>query len=98
MLDQFKMRPQELRNRGDDFKRAGGDIERIIGEMGRWINDLKVNWEGQAAQKFEQQFMDLKPHFNNMQELVTTISQQLHASATYVEEVDREMAQKFGVQ
>jgi WXG100 family type VII secretion target len=60
------------------------------------INELQTEWEGAASQSFAQQFDALRPAFNSMKELLDDIATQLGQTADAVEQLDQEIASKFG--
>jgi WXG100 family type VII secretion target len=64
--------------------------------MQRLIDTLRSEWEGVAAQRFDEQFQELKPSFQKMRELITDISTQLDQTANAVEQLDQDIASKFG--
>ena len=97
MSGQIRMSPATMRERAGEFKREGGAFGDSIAKMKSLIGSLQSEWEGQAAQKFAEQFDQLEPSFNKMKQLIEDIGSQLNATADAVEEMDREISKKFGV-
>ena len=58
---------------------------------------MQTEWEGQASQKFAEQFESLKPSLNDMKQLIDDIGGQLDATANAVEQLDQDIASKFGI-
>jgi WXG100 family type VII secretion target len=97
MAGQIRMTPEQMRQRSKEFKTEGQKVEEVNKKMLSLIGILKSEWEGQAAQKFEDQYNQLRPAFDKTRQLIDDISTQLAQTATAVEDMDREIASKFGV-
>ncbi len=97
MAGQIRITPDQMRSRASQFRTEGSTFEGVISKMQNLINNLQQEWEGEASSKFAQQFSSLKPSFNNMRQLIDDIAGQLDATAKAVEELDRNISQKFGV-
>ena len=98
MSGQIRMTPEQMRMRAGNFRTEGGNVDSVINKMQGLIGELRSEWEGQAAQKFDEQFQQLKPSFIKMKDLIGDIAMQLDQTANAVEQMDREIASKFGVQ
>ena len=97
MSGQIRMTPEQMRQRAGEFRAEGDNTEQVIGKMQGLIDRLRGEWEGQAAQKFDEQFQQLKPAFQKMRELISDVATQLDGTAMAVEQLDRDIAGKFGV-
>jgi WXG100 family type VII secretion target len=97
MAGQIRMTPEQMRQRAGEFRVEGDNTELVIDKMQRLIDTLRSEWEGVAAQRFDEQFQELKPSFQKMRELITDISTQLDQTANAVEQLDQDIASKFGV-
>jgi WXG100 family type VII secretion target len=97
MAGQIRITPDQMRQRANEVQRNGQDYDQTISNMGNLINGLLTEWEGQASQKFDQQFKDLKPSFDAMSQLFADLTQQLNSTAQALEQLDQDIASKFGV-
>ena len=97
MAGQIRMTPEQMRTRAGNFRTEGSNVDQTISKMQSLINELNTEWEGQAAQKFTDQFNQLKPSFIKMKDLINDVATQLDQTANAVEQMDREIAGKFGV-
>jgi len=98
MAGQIRMTPDQMRQRASEFRTEGDNTEQVISKMQSLINNLMQEWEGQASVKFNDQFEQLKPSFQKMRELISDIASQLDQTAQAVEQMDQDIANKFGVQ
>jgi len=98
MAGQIRMTPDQMRQRASEFRTEGDNTEQVISKMQSLINNLMQEWEGQASVKFNDQFEQLKPSFQKMRELISDIASQLDQTAQTVEQMDQDIANKFGVQ
>ena len=97
MSGQIRMTPEQMRQRAGEFRTESDNTEQVISKMQSLIGTLRSEWEGQAAQKFDEQFQQLKPSFQKMRELISDVATQLDQTAMAVEQLDRDIAGKFGV-
>ena len=97
MAGQIRMTPDQMRQRANEFRTEGDNTEQVISKMQSLINNLMQEWEGQASMKFNDQFEQLKPSFQKMRELISDIGSQLDQTAQAVEQMDQDIASKFGV-
>ena len=92
------MDPGRLSDRARDFSQESEALKASVDKMAGWIGTLEEDWKGDAARKYVQQFGELRPHFQNMYELIGDLSKQLQGAADAMVELDREMASRIGVQ
>ena len=96
MAGQIRMTPEQMRQRAGEFRTEGDNVEQVISKMQNLSDTLRSEWEGQAAVRFDEQFQQLKPSFQKMRELITDVSTQLDQTAAAVEQLDQDIASKFG--
>ena len=96
MAGQIRMTPDQMRSRSGEVRGQGETFQGVINRMQGIINELQTEWEGEASRSFAAQFDSLKPSFNKMKELIDDISKQLAQTADSVEQLDRDIASKFG--
>lgn len=97
-MSNIRMSPETMRTRAGEFNRDASDFEELHSRMKTRTENLAQEWEGQASQKYIQQFHDLEKTFTGMHELMQTIAQQLNDTARIMEETDQQIASKLGVQ
>jgi len=84
-------------NRAKDYNTEADIIGQVISKMDSLISQLQTEWEGAASRSFADQYQELKPSFQKMQSLTETIASQLQQTGNAMEEMDKEIAGKFGV-
>jgi len=97
MAEQIRMSPGRMRQRAGEVRVQEEAFEMVVNKMQALINELQTEWEGLASQQFAAQFDALKPSFTNMRDLLHDISLQLDNSANAIEQLDSDIASKFGV-
>jgi WXG100 family type VII secretion target len=95
---QIRITPEQLRGSASQCSSYGGECEELINKTQKLIDSLRDQWEGQASEKYAQQFADLRPAFDRMRTLYEELSQQLNGTAQAMENLDQEIAGKLGVQ
>lgn len=98
MSGQIRMSPAELRDRAKTYGTSARDIEQLLQRLSQTQEQLRSEWEGQAFQRFDDQFNQLKPKVTEFANLMDQIEQQLQKTAHAVEEQDQALAQNFGLQ
>jgi WXG100 family type VII secretion target len=97
MAGQIRMSPEQMRGRAKEFDTEGKNVEDVIKKMSGLIKSLQGEWEGTASKEFANQFNTLKPSFDKMRTLIDDISKQLTGTAKAMEEMDKEIANKFKI-
>jgi WXG100 family type VII secretion target len=92
MAGQIRTTPEELRARSAEYKQKAEEISTVITGLDSLIARLQDEFEGQAAQAFQQQYQDIRPNFVKGQEMTETLSQQTAQMAQNFEELDQSMA------
>jgi len=95
MAGTIRMTPEQMRQRSGEVRTQGETFQSVIDKMQHIINELRTEWDGAASEAFEQQFVRLKPSFNDMRQLIEDISTQLQNTANAVEQLDQEIASRF---
>lgn len=95
MSGQIRLTPTQMRTRAGEVRTQGQIFEDVINKMQGIINELQTEWEGQASQAFYDQFVRLKPAFNDMRRLIDDIGTQLDSTANALEDLDQQIAGKF---
>ncbi|EUJ28476.1 Virulence factor esxA [Listeria floridensis FSL S10-1187] len=97
MAGQIRMSPEELRSRAKTYGQSGREIEQLLQRLSQLQEQLRSEWEGQAFQRFDDQFNQLKPKVTEFAHLMDQIEAQLTKTATAVEEQDQALSQNFGL-
>ncbi|MDR2547681.1 MAG: WXG100 family type VII secretion target [Lachnospiraceae bacterium] len=92
MAGQIRTTPEELRNRSNEYRQKAEEIGNVIAGLDNLISRLQDEFEGQAAQAFQQQYQDIRPHFVKGQEMTESLSRQTEQMARNFEDLDRQMA------
>ena len=99
MAGQTRMTPEDMRSRAGDVDGQRNAFGDVVSRMDSILNQLEAEWDGAASQKFRQQFEDLRrTSFQNMTQLLEDLGTQLRQTAQAVENLDREIASRIGVQ
>lgn len=93
----IKMSPEEIRAKSNDYGNSSEQIHQILSDLTRTQGEIASNWEGQAFNKFEEQFNQLKPKVENFAQLLEEIKQQLTSTADAMAEQDQQLSSNFGL-
>ena len=95
MAGQIRITPDEMRMRSREVFNQKETFVGVIGSMTGIINQLQTEWEGEASRSFYDQFGRLQPAFNQMTELLETLSKQLQQTGDALERLDQDISKQF---
>ena len=88
MANQIRTTPDELRQRSAEYRRESEIIAQTISSLDNLISRLQGEFEGQAAQAFQQQYQEIRPSYVRGQEMTEALSQQTAQMAQNFESLD----------
>ena len=94
---QIRITPEQMVSKSKEYQNEAEIIGQVISKMDSLIDQLQGEWEGEASTKFADQYHELKPSFQKMQELTITIATQLQQTGQAMEQMDQDIAKQFGV-
>ncbi|MGL5041574.1 MAG: WXG100 family type VII secretion target [Culicoidibacterales bacterium] len=92
----IKLTPEELRLQSNIYGKSAGEITVMLGRLDGVQREISANWDGEAWNKFEEQYGELSKKVRDFSNLLEDIDKQLKEVARVVEETDREIASKLG--
>ena len=88
--------PDAMRSRSSEIRGDAGELEQLTSKLTGRVNDLAADWQGQAAQAFNVQWMDeIRPVFDRTRQTLEDLSVQLSQAASIIEENDANMANQI---
>ncbi len=97
MAGQIRMTPEELKSRATRYGQSGSQIEQILSDLTNLQAVLSQEWEGQAFNRFNDQFNQLSPKVRDFAQLMHDIHDQLNKTADAVAEHDEALSRNFGL-
>lgn len=95
MAGQIRMTPETMRERASAYRTEGETLQGVIEKMDSLLEMLLDEWEGNAAQAYNDKFEELRPGFVKARELIEEIAKSLEATASAVEETDNNIATAY---
>ncbi|RYL87262.1 WXG100 family type VII secretion target [Sporolactobacillus sp. Y61] len=92
MAGQIRLTPEELRSFAAKYGQESANAGDMIGRLNGMIDQLGQVWEGSSSQAFRDQYIRLRPSFQQMQQLLDDINRQLAQTANILEETDQRIA------
>ncbi|MBC1560144.1 WXG100 family type VII secretion target [Listeria booriae] len=86
---------EELASISTNLKTHAESYDDLVKAMKSEVDKIPTAWDGQAAEAYVEQFEELKPSFNNVLELIETISIQLKQVIEANENLDKETSGKL---
>lgn len=96
MASTIKLTPDELRSSANSYNEGHSSIDELLSKLSSTQETIRTNWEGNAFEKFDQQFTDLKPKVQQFSELLEDIYNQLNKVAEIIESTDNDIANQIG--
>jgi WXG100 family type VII secretion target len=96
MSGQIRMTPEQLQNHAKRYGKGSQTIDDVLTDLSNLQVQLRAEWEGRAFDRFDDQFIQLKPKVQEFSQLMLDIQQQLEKTAQAVQEQDEALSQNFG--
>ncbi|MFB1099708.1 MULTISPECIES: WXG100 family type VII secretion target [Bacillaceae] len=96
MSGQIRMTPEQLQNHAKRYGKGSQTIDDVLTDLSNLQVQLRSEWEGRAFDRFDDQFIQLKPKVQEFSQLMLDIQQQLEKTAQAVQEQDEALSQNFG--
>lgn len=92
----IRIDPDTMFVRANEYRAEAEQVGQVIAKMDMLLNQLQVEWEGQASRAYYDRFMsDLRPNFVRAQDLINEIAQALTQTAQVMQEQDAYIASQF---
>lgn len=88
-MAQLRVTPEHLSERANEYRNQSRAMEEITQKLDSLISQLESEWEGVSAERYHQQYEDLRPSFISMTELIADLAAQLDKKASDYEAADR---------
>lgn len=95
-MAQIKLTPEELRQSATKYTDGSNQVNDVLSSLQNEQNIISDNWDGQAFDRFEQQFQELVPKVQEFAQLLEEINQQLVSVADTLEQTDQDIASQIG--
>ena len=96
MSGQIRMTPEQLQNHAKRYGKGSQTIDDVLTDLSNLQVQLRSEWEGRAFDRFDDQFIQLKPKVQEFSQLMLDIQQQREKTAQAVQEQDEALSQNFG--
>ncbi|MFS0560810.1 WXG100 family type VII secretion target [Terribacillus sp. 179-K 1B1 HS] len=96
MSGQIRMTPEQLKNHAKRYHNSSEQIDAILRDLSGLQTQLRSEWEGRAFDRFDDQFIQLKPKVQEFSQLMLDIQLQLEKTAQAVQDQDEALSQNFG--
>ncbi|WP_077310017.1 WXG100 family type VII secretion target [Terribacillus halophilus] len=96
MSGQIRMTPEQLQNHAKTYGTSSQRIDDVLNTLSNLQDQLRQEWEGRAFDRFDDQFVQLRPKVQEFSQLMLDIQAQLEKTAQAVQEQDQALSQNFG--
>lgn len=97
MSGQIRMSPAELKDKAKRYIQSSQQIDQILKDLSTLQEQLHGEWEGLAFNKFNDQFIQLKPKVQDFSHLMLEINEQLTKTADAMAQQDEALSRNFGL-
>ncbi|CAM3250973.1 WXG100 family type VII secretion target [Filibacter tadaridae] len=88
----IRVTPAELEAMSTRYNHESGEVASQIGRLDGMIGELQSMWEGASSAAFAEQYERLKPHFHDMQQLLSEVGLQLNRAGQAMQDADQQIA------
>ena len=91
----IRVTPAELESMATRYNHESGEVASQIGRLDGMISELQSMWEGASSAAFAEQYERLKPHLNEMRELLSEVGVQLNRTGNALRDADQQIASQI---
>ncbi|MCM3087042.1 WXG100 family type VII secretion target [Bhargavaea ginsengi] len=91
----IRVTPAELEAMSNRYNNESSEVSAQIGRLDGMIAELQSAWEGASSRAFAEQYERLKPHFIDMQDLLSEIAVQLNRTGHALRDADEQIASQI---
>ncbi|MCM3164009.1 MULTISPECIES: WXG100 family type VII secretion target [Bacillaceae] len=95
MSGTIRVTPEELEQVADLYGKEGVEVHEQIVRLDKMIERLEGIWEGESSKAFQDQYIMLRPSFQDMEELLESINRQLKSTAGAIRDADADIASQI---
>ena len=95
MANQIRITPDQMRERANQYRVEADAVNGVIMKMDSLLQRLQEEWEGAVSESYAVRYQELKPGFQNAEDLIREIATALDSTARIVEETDANIASQF---
>lgn len=92
MANQIRISPTEMRSRASEYTAEADTVNGVIAKMDTLLTALQGEWEGSASEAYAARYAELKPGFQEAEELIRDIAAALMTIADTMETADSDIA------
>ncbi|MFJ7932754.1 WXG100 family type VII secretion target [Sporosarcina sp. NPDC096371] len=91
----IRVTPAELESMATRYNHESGEVASQIGRLDGMMSELQSMWEGASSAAFAEQYERLKPHLNEMRELLNEVGLQLNRTGNALRDADQQIASQI---
>ena len=91
----IRVTPAELEAMSSRYSNESAQVEEQISRLNGMIEELQSMWEGESSRAFADQYVALRPSFEDMAKLLEDVSLQLKNTAHALADADRQIASQI---
>ncbi|MFV0382119.1 MAG: WXG100 family type VII secretion target [Breznakia sp.] len=92
----IKLEHEELYAKASEYRNESEEVNAMLGRLDTLLGTLMEQWEGQAAVAFNNQYEEIKPSIQNLEQLLADVCEQLKKVADTMQEADNSIASGIG--
>ncbi len=95
MSGQIRISPDQMRERATQYRMEAETVNGVICKMDGLLQQLQGEWEGAASESYAARYQELKPSFQQIEQLIREIATALDNTANSQQELDEQIAGQF---
>lgn len=92
----IRLEHDELYARAGEYTNESQEVNALIGRLDSLMDSLMTEWEGSAAVAFNNQYTEIKPSIQELEQLLSDVSDQLKKIADTMQDTDQSIASGIG--
>lgn len=92
MVNEIRMSQEEMNAKASMFDAKGEEFASVVADLGNLASELLEEWHGESSASFNEAFHSYDKTFNDVEELIAGMAQQLRDVAASLTDVDQTIA------
>lgn len=88
-MSRIKLDVEQMNVIASKYELQSENVETLIRDLDRMLLELQTYWEGASAQKFESNYLEIKPAIIRLKEVIFETSKVIKHTAASMYEIDK---------
>ncbi len=88
-MSRIKLDVEQMYSVASKYEMQSENVEELLRNLDNMLRELQTYWEGASAQKFEKNYLEIKPSIIRLKEVILETSKVIKHTASSIADVDK---------